>query len=68
MNIGNMSMKETNKCPVCNASEVEEYEICEVCGWENDSIQLIHRDLQGGANIMSLAEAQKAYKRGEKVK
>lgn len=57
-----------NLCPCCGKSIVaEEYEICNVCGWENDPIQRDHPEMRGGANEMSLEEARKAFARGQKV-
>ena len=46
---------------------VEEYDICDICLWENDPIQLDEPDLEGGANQMSLNEARQAYHEGRKV-
>lgn len=46
---------------------VSEHDICEVCFWQNDSVQLYDPDFSGGANIMSLNEARKAWKEGRKV-
>ena len=62
--------KEINKtlCPVCGKAYVEEYDICEVCNWENDPVQLYKPDLAGGANKMSLHQAQKAYKAGQAIR
>lgn len=57
----------TNKCPVCGKTYLYEYEICPVCGWENDPIQMDKPDLEGGANRMSLNQAITAYKKGEKL-
>ena len=54
-------------CPVCGKTEVEEYEFCNVCGWQHDPIQYIEPDLDGGANDMSLNQARKAYKEGKKI-
>ena len=51
-----MNTKETNLCPVCGKSQVEEYEICPVCFWENDPVQLWKPQLAGGANQMPYAE------------
>ena len=47
---------------------VGEYDICGVCSWENDPIQLNNPDFQGGANQMSLNEAKRAYREGRKVR
>jgi len=49
-------------CPVCGFETVEEnygsYMICEVCNWEDDSVQLANPCSKGGANGYSLAQAQ----------
>jgi Cysteine-rich CPCC len=34
------------------------YEICELCGWEDDHVQLAHPNMGGGANKSSLAAHQ----------
>ena len=49
-------MAETIPCPVCGKNHVTEYDIC---GWENDPVQLFKTDLPGGANEMSLQQARK---------
>ena len=51
------------KCPCCRKSMVSEYDICEVCNWQNDPVQKIHPDLKGGANEMSLNEAIIAFRK-----
>lgn len=55
------------KCPCCGKTYVGEYDICSICNWENDPIQLKKPDFPGGANQMSLEEARIAYSKGEKV-
>lgn len=35
------------------------YEICQICGWEDDPIQMLNPWYAGGANITSLLEEQK---------
>ena len=55
-------------CPLCGKSQVEEYEICPVCFWENDPVQLWKPQLAGGANQMSLEQARTAYARGEEIR
>ncbi|MCL2357029.1 MAG: hypothetical protein FWC70_07715 [Defluviitaleaceae bacterium] len=45
------------KCPVCREYEFEtddNYEICKVCRWENDGLQLDEPDSNEGANDLSL--------------
>ena len=47
-------------CPVCGKYQFEEecdYDICEYCGWENDSYTE-----EGGANTLSLEEYKERYK------
>lgn len=54
--------KRKKKCPVCGKYKfTESYEICAICGWENDPVQLADENFAGGANEMSLAEARKAW-------
>lgn len=58
------------KCPVCGKytfAEDNDFDICRVCGWENDGVQNDDPNYEGGANRMSLNQAREAYKRGEKV-
>lgn len=62
-----MNLKEI-ECPCCGRTMVGEYDICPVCKWENDPVQLRKPDFQGGANKMSLDEAKEAYDKGEKIK
>lgn len=59
---------ETNICPVCGEARLGYMEICPVCDWQNDLVQLKHPDWDGCANIMSLNQAKEAYKKGEKVR
>ena len=35
-----------------------DYEICTICYWEDDLLQLQDKDYEGGANPMSLRQAQ----------
>jgi len=44
-----------------NEKEQGTYEICEICFWENDSAQLDNPDYIGGANKVSLRQAQKNF-------
>jgi hypothetical protein len=49
-------------CPSCGFLMFSEppgtYEICDLCGWEDDPVQLAHPLMGGGANKFSLAEHQ----------
>ena len=46
-------------CPVCG-HEVMDYDICDVCHWQNTGII----NIDGGPNKMTLAEAKEAYSKG----
>ena len=58
-------------CPVCGKytfEEADSFDICEVCGWEDDLIQLENPDDYIGANEMSLNNYRKAYESGWRPK
>lgn len=52
-------------CPCCGHLTFGEppgsFEICPVCFWEDDDVQLRWPELTGGANRPSLVEAQHTY-------
>jgi len=53
-------------CPCCGYKTLDEeamgtYEICELCGWEDDAVQNSDPDYVGGANGISLREAQHEF-------
>ena len=51
-------------CPVCNEYFFDgKYDICPVCGWENDPVQYQDPDFEGGANKLSLNEARKRFRK-----
>ena len=54
-------------CACCNKCIVDFYEICDICGWQNDLVQNEDPYFWGGANDMSLNEAKKAYAEGKEV-
>lgn len=49
-------------CPCCGfltlKCEYGSYDICQICGWEDDAVQLANPTSEGGANLDSLAQAQ----------
>lgn len=54
------------KCPCCGFYTFKErpngnYDICEVCFWEDDPIQLENETYEGGANHVSLVQARKNF-------
>ncbi len=66
-----MEQYERKFCPVCGEYEFETedfYEICPICGWEDDPYQRDFPDEDGGANKMSLNQARGAWARGEKIR
>jgi len=63
-----MSTAKTNcdfrLCPCCGSKVVTtpgEYEICDVCGWEDDPVQSADPNYAGGANKLSLNQARKEW-------
>jgi hypothetical protein len=53
-------------CPCCGFITLLEeppgtYEICGICGWEDDYVQFRDPDFRGGANHESLREARSAF-------
>ena len=60
---------EERLCPCCGGylfSERNAYEICPVCGWEDDPSQRRDSALPGGANRLSLEEAREEFRRSLK--
>lgn len=57
-------------CPCCGYKTLEDgssgsFEICSVCCWENDNIQVDDSDYEGGANEVSLNQARRNFARFE---
>lgn len=64
-------MAKNKKCACCGEYSLSPdsiFEICPVCGWEDDEVQNDNPSLQGGANEMSLEEAKQAFHSGKPVK
>lgn len=63
----NKNQKETlPSCPCCGKETILEkgaYEICDVCGWEDDPVQSADSDYAGGANKLSLNQYRKSLER-----
>ncbi len=54
------------QCPCCGFYTFEEppdgnYDICPVCYWEDDPVQLADEAYSGGANHVSLAQARRNF-------
>lgn len=55
---------ENTICPVCGEHHFEfpdDYDICPICGWENDGVQRDDKDYWGGANSLSVNEAKTVF-------
>lgn len=56
---------ETFACPCCGYKTLKEqpglYEICQVCFWEDEPIQLDDPNYEGGANRVSLRQGQNNF-------
>lgn len=55
-------------CPCCGFYTLEEmppgtFILCSVCCWEDDPVQYVDPDYQGGANFPSLNEARENFRR-----
>ena len=65
--ISTLSRVLTFKCPVCGKYTFQSgpgsYEICPVCGWEDDKAQYKDPNLKGGANRLSLKEYKERYEK-----
>ena len=65
--ISTLSRVLTFKCPVCGKYTFQSgpgsYEICPVCGWEDDKAQYKDPNLKGGANKLSLKEYKERYEK-----
>jgi len=51
--------------PCCDQQTITEpgwYEICGICGWEDDPVQSANPDYPGGANRHSLLQAREAWR------
>ena len=51
-------------CPVCEDYTFkfpDDYDICPICGWENDGLQREQKDYCGGANDLSVNESKIVY-------
>lgn len=68
--MANVKIGESYVCPVCGKYTFEkagDFDICEVCGWQDDLVQLDDPDEEDCANHMSLNQAKEAWKNGQKV-
>ena len=60
-----MSAETLLPCACCDSLVIlarGAYEICPVCGWEDDPVQADDPEFAGGANAMSLNDARAMWK------
>ena len=57
----NKSKKSSRKCAVCG-NPIEFFEICEVCGWQDDGLDDRDPNKAVGPNHVSFNEAKETYK------
>lgn len=50
-----------SNCFCCGQISVELWDICEVCGWQNQMTHNEAPDLSGGANILSLNQYKEQW-------
>ncbi|GGI96939.1 CPCC family cysteine-rich protein [Paenibacillus hunanensis] len=60
-------------CPCCKNFTLDEqppgtFDICPVCLWEDDNVQFYNPSYKGGANRISLQEAQENFKKFGSIK
>ncbi|NVJ61063.1 MAG: hypothetical protein HWE27_11780 [Gammaproteobacteria bacterium] len=60
-------------CPCCGYKTLDleppgTFVICELCDWEDDSVQFSDPDYEGGANGYSLRQSQHRYANGYRAK
>ena len=60
-------------CPCCGYKTLDleppgTFTICEVCNWEDDSVQFGDPDYEGGANGYSLRQSQHKFANGYRAK
>lgn len=50
-------------CEKYTIIEIDNFEVCPVCGWEDDGVQRDNPEYPNGANRISLNQAKEAYKK-----
>lgn len=58
-------------CPCCEEgtfSECDSFEICIICGWEDDPVQRADPAFSGGTNVENLNDARRRFKAGRGLK
>lgn len=69
MTMDKKELQKKHKCPVCGQYEFEKrlsFEICEVCGWQDDIFDENDPSEETGANPMSLSDYKAKFASGWK--
>ena len=64
-------MNEETICPCCleyHFENVNFFETCPICGWQDDLVQRHEPDYRGGANKESLNQHRREWERKKKIK
>ena len=62
-------MNNLNACPICGEKTLEyigEFDICDICEWEDDPLQRENPEDRYGANKISLNEARAEWEARKK--
>ncbi len=65
-NCGYLALYGLDKCACCGEMSLYErdsFEVCPICGWEDDGLQMNDPDYAGGANWLSLNQAKENWKK-----
>lgn len=66
-----VAVKAPYPCPCCGHLVFQEppgsYDLCPICFWEDDAVQLRWPEYEGGANRPSLIDSQKNYSHLEAI-
>jgi len=60
--IDNINKKQCSCCGEKTLDKDSIFEICSVCGWQDDEFQNENPDYAGGANEINLNQAKKQYR------
>ena len=63
-------MSNEHNCPVCDKHTFschDSFEVCPICGWEDDELQCDEPDYEGGANTESLNQAKDEWNKHQKT-
>jgi len=54
------------KCKMCSMDEIpHSFEICRICGWQDDIVQNADQDYEGGANDLSFNQYKNVWQKNK---